>query len=115
MKKNNLCLSVLLSGCVLCSCNGQRWTESVADGYHLITQKDGATLGYSPMSGITIIQQDGYAFKDLNRNGRLDVYEDWRQPIDARVQQPSDHPREQKRLQRQNAHRKWYACLGTDR
>ena len=24
-------------------------------------------------------------------------------------------PREQKRLQRQNAHRKWYACLGTDR
>ena len=85
MKKNNLCLSVLLSGCVLCSCNGQRWTESVADGYHLITQKDGATLGYSPMSGITIIQQDGYAFKDLNRNGRLDVYEDWRQPIDARV------------------------------
>ncbi|MCS2584480.1 hypothetical protein NXY00_17180 [Bacteroides sp. BFG-551] len=85
MKRNNLYLSVLLSGCVLCSCSGQRWTESIEDGYHLIIQKDGATLGYNPKSGITIIRQNGYAFKDLNRNGKLDVYEDWRQPVDARV------------------------------
>lgn len=71
----SLYLFVLLSG-LLCSCGGHRWTETVEDGYHLIAQKGGATLGYSPKSGISIIQQDGYAFKDLNRNGRLDVYED---------------------------------------
>ena len=28
---------------------------------------------------------DGLGFKDLNANGRLDVYEDWRRPVDARV------------------------------
>ena len=25
-----------------------------------------------------MIYDNGYAFKDLNRNGRLDIYEDWR-------------------------------------
>lgn len=32
-----------------------------------------------------IIEVDGLKFKDLNGNGQLDVYEDWRQDIDARV------------------------------
>ena len=27
---------------------------------------------------VTIIEQDGFAFKDLNKNGALDPYEDWR-------------------------------------
>ena len=34
----------------------------------------------------TIIEQDGLKFKDLNGNGTLDVYEDWRQDTDARVE-----------------------------
>ncbi|MDR1598546.1 MAG: hypothetical protein LBS11_01495 [Oscillospiraceae bacterium] len=32
-----------------------------------------------------IIDVDGLKFKDLNANGALDVYEDWRQDIDSRV------------------------------
>ncbi|MGN6800633.1 MAG: glycoside hydrolase family 3 protein [Ginsengibacter sp.] len=32
-----------------------------------------------------IITVDGYTFRDLNKNGKLDIYEDSRQPIDARV------------------------------
>jgi beta-glucosidase len=28
---------------------------------------------------------DGYSFRDLNKNGKLDVYEDTRQPVSARV------------------------------
>lgn len=32
-----------------------------------------------------LITVDGYTFRDLNKNGKLDVYEDSRQPIDARV------------------------------
>jgi beta-glucosidase len=28
---------------------------------------------------------DGYTFRDLNKNGKLDIYEDTRQPVDARV------------------------------
>ena len=65
--------------------NMEKWTEHKCEGYHLITQKGGATLGYSPNSGIKIIYKDGYAFKDLNGNGKLDIYEDWRQPIEKRV------------------------------
>ena len=34
----------------------------------------------------TIIEVDGLKFKDLNSNGALDVYEDWREDIDARVE-----------------------------
>ena len=32
-----------------------------------------------------IITVTGRQFKDLNANGELDVYEDWRKPVDARV------------------------------
>jgi len=32
-----------------------------------------------------IIEVDGFYFKDLNANGKLDVYEDWRADIDDRV------------------------------
>ena len=64
----------------------QKWTEQTCDGYHLITQEGGATLGYSPASGVAILYQDGYAFKDLNGDGKLDVYEDWRQPLEKRVE-----------------------------
>lgn len=41
-------------------------------------------LGY--LNGYTdILDVDGLKFKDLNKNGQLDVYEDWRADIDARV------------------------------
>lgn len=45
----------------------------------------GPTLGYSPHSGISILKTDGLSFKDLNRNGKLDKYEDWRLPVDERA------------------------------
>jgi beta-glucosidase len=32
-----------------------------------------------------LITVDGFTFRDLNKNGKLDVYEDSRQPIDARI------------------------------
>ena len=34
---------------------------------------------------VQVLTVDGLRFKDLNKNGRLDVYEDWRAPVDARV------------------------------
>ena len=40
-------------------------------------------LGY--INGTPILEVDGLKFKDLNDNGELDVYEDWREDIDARV------------------------------
>ena len=34
---------------------------------------------------LEIIQVDGLAFKDLNKNGKLDIYEDWRKPVVERA------------------------------
>ena len=51
----------------------------------LIPARDAqAELGY--LNGVTtILEIDGLKFKDLNGNGELDVYEDWRKDADARV------------------------------
>ena len=51
----------------------------------LIKNKGGQTLGYSPSSGVKILTVDGLSFKDLNQNGKLDKYEDWRLPTDVRA------------------------------
>ena len=44
----------------------------------VVENNGGRTIGYSAKSGVAILECDGYAFKDLNRNQRLDRYEDWR-------------------------------------
>ena len=61
------------------------WTETAKSTYKLVSNKGGQTLGYSPKSGIKIIQVAGFAFKDLNKNGKLDGYEDWRKPVAERA------------------------------
>ena len=63
----------------------QQWTELKKENFILITNKGGRILGYSPNSGIRILSKDGYAFKDLNRNGKLDIYEDWRNSFESRA------------------------------
>lgn len=71
----------------LASCNGVKWTLTETEyGYNVMTQKKGQTIAYSPESGISILTVDGYAFKDLNRNGELDVYEDWRLSAEERAE-----------------------------
>lgn len=55
------------------------------EGYVLVENDGGATLGYSPASGVKIITKDGLQFKDLNKNGKLDPYEDWRLPAEERA------------------------------
>jgi beta-glucosidase len=32
-----------------------------------------------------VIKKGGISFRDLNKNGKLDIYEDYRQPIEKRV------------------------------
>ena len=84
MKKQ---IAFALSLMVLASCGETRWNETQTEnGYNLVTQKKGQTLAYSPQSGVTILTVDGYAFKDMNRNGVLDVYEDWRLPAEQRAE-----------------------------
>jgi beta-glucosidase len=67
-----------------------KWTsEEVRDGWTRYTNPDGgAELGVMDTS--KIIQVDGLAFKDLNGNGKLDFYEDWRQSVDDRAKSLAD-------------------------
>ena len=45
-----------------------------------------STMQNSTLEQSNLIQtENGFRFRDLNKNGKLDVYEDPRQPIEARV------------------------------
>ena len=64
---------------------GSKWSEIENTGFRVVTNQGGQTLGYSPESGIQLLTVDRYAFKDLNRNGSLDPYEDWRLSVEERA------------------------------
>ncbi len=71
MKRILLYVSVSLTAI---SC-GNVISYEYKDDYRLVHQTKGPTLGYT---SCPVIEVDGYAFKDLDRDGELDVYEDWR-------------------------------------
>lgn len=59
-------------------------TEQVRDGWTKAVNPDGgAEIGV--MDTAKIIQVDGLAFRDMNGNGKLDLWEDWRQSDDDRA------------------------------
>lgn len=62
-----------------------KWSsEETRDGWTRVTNPDGgAELGV--MNTAKIIQVDGLAFRDMNGNGKLDLWEDWRQPAEDRA------------------------------
>ena len=88
MKKIVSLLAVLtlcvgcLSGVALGETAKKYTTETTKDGWVKVVNEGGKTLGYDPNSGVTLLEDDGFAFKDLNKNGELDVYEDWRKTDD---------------------------------
>ncbi len=74
-------ISILALICILlASCQPKEKKDFV-----LVNNENGPTLGYSPSSGVKIISEDGLNFKDLNKNGKLDPYEDWRLTVDERA------------------------------
>lgn len=76
--------AILLSVPFFTGC-GPKWTEESNGDFNIVNNKGGQTLGYSPKSGVTLIIKNGFAFKDLNKNGELDIYEDWRKTVDERA------------------------------
>lgn len=92
-------LSLLLAIVMLFSCIGGALAEEATTGTtetELLAQDCGysvieadETTGQvklSYMEGVTaILEVDGLKFKDLNKNGTLDIYEDWRQESEARL------------------------------
>ena len=80
--KSYFALALLL---VLMNSCGNKWTETESGDLKTVLNKDGQTLKYSKTSGIKILTVDRYAFKDLNKNGKLDKYEDWRLSFEERA------------------------------
>ena len=66
-------------------------TLNEEDGFYVVENPNGgATLSYGVDNGIELLEEeeDGYvyAFKDLSKDGKLDIYEDWRRPVEERVE-----------------------------
>jgi len=79
-------LPPFLAVLVLAGCTSKNSVSyEVYDAYSLVKQTEGPTLGYSVYSGVKIIMKDGFAFKDLDKDGELDIYEDWRKPVHKRA------------------------------
>ena len=58
--------------------------EELRDGWTKYTNEDGgAEVGV--MDTAKMIQVDGYAFRDMNGDGKLDLWEDWRQSAEDRA------------------------------
>ena len=63
----------------------QKWKKQERDGYTLIDNPGGKTLGLASGSRVKLLTVDGYAFKDFLGSGELVPYEDWRLPCEKRA------------------------------
>ena len=77
MKQNRRFIGLLVASLLLVSC-GPKFEEENKGDFNLVKNVGGETLGYHPDSGVKLITANRFAFKDLNKNGKLDPYEDWR-------------------------------------
>ncbi len=84
-------LATLVAATTLTACDQKqastpKWQESVfTSDIMQVTVENGPLLTYSKTSGVSIIEVDGLPFKDLNRDGALNPYEDWRLDADSRA------------------------------
>ena len=70
---------------LLAAVSCRKVSETQVENHIVISQRGGKTIAYSPDSGVKILYDGGYAFKDLNRNGMIDPYEDWRRSSQERA------------------------------
>ena len=66
---------LILAASLLLACTPNEIRVEEHDGYTTIHQTKGPVLGYS---SVPILHVNGLAFKDLNQDGELQPYEDWR-------------------------------------
>ena len=76
----SLCFPILLNA-------QKQWTSTkLSEGILKIKVNEQITLGYAENSGVKIIMKEGLPFKDLNKNGIVDIYEDWRVNVNERAE-----------------------------
>jgi len=60
-------------------------TKTSHEGFTTVDQSRGPRLSYCPESGINVIEKRGLAFKDMDRDGELSPFEDWRKSPEKRA------------------------------
>lgn len=60
--------------------------RATLSGYNIVEQEDGPVLTYGWDSGVRIIVADAQGFRDMNGNGTLDPFEDWRLTPERRAE-----------------------------
>ena len=89
MKKLILIMVIAaIAGLMLQSC--KKWSEQSAGNLMYVTNEGGSRLAYDTTTGVKLLFHKGFAFKDLNKNGSLDKYEDWRLSADERARDLAD-------------------------
>ncbi len=79
-----ICIALTATACLfLTGC--KKWNETGTGPIKTVSNKGGRTLAYATASRVKLVADSGFAFKDLNRNGKLDPYEDWRLPANERA------------------------------
>lgn len=63
----------------------KKYTIEEIDNYLLIRNRGGKDIAVAKDQENGFIEVDGYAFRDLNHNGTLEPYEDWRLPEEERI------------------------------
>ena len=79
-------IALLMAMMMLLSCaiaEDEEEVQTVVDVLYIEASGEQVKLGYT--ADTEILDADGLKFKDMNKNGTLDVYEDWRKPVDERV------------------------------
>ncbi len=86
MKKISLLMAImmLISMIAVPSCAEEGHLRMLTETPVIVEASDGQAALEARCK--PIIEVDGLQFKDLNGNGQLDIYEDWRQDVDARVE-----------------------------
>ena len=79
-----LAMILALTGAAAFAETEEEEAQAVVEVLYVPAEGEQVELGYT--AEIEIIEVDGLKFKDLNKNGELDVYEDWREPVEVRVE-----------------------------
>lgn len=85
MRRKTIAISLVLSLVIMACTKGTSMENEDGHNFVVVHNEQGANLAYAPSSGVKIIIDESFNFKDLNKNGVLDKYEDWRLSAEDRA------------------------------
>ena len=63
---------------IISACESENYDIISSDNFITVERGNTPFLKFSKLSGVSIIYDKSIPFKDLNKNKKLDKYEDWR-------------------------------------